>query len=348
MSRRNIPYFPTERRILDYRPGRFGGPDVPTYNTPVTPRENARALYFDKNPYWTGSSDTNYVMPEVYTLQLGRSRNDTDCFGRFWEWVETAGGSITPHGNPLFTNVNDWKDHIVIPNIDEWDWAKAAEDTTVDTRFSPMVSLVNGFWFERMISWMDFMPAAEALIDEDQHDAILEMFQATTDLACKVVDKLVEYFPCIDGVNVHDDWGSQKAPFFSEEVARKFFLPFMKQLNDHIHSKGRFTSLHSCGCNESRIEIFIEAGYDEWSPQTMNNTAKLYEEYGDRIILGISPPDLPAGSSDADYKEAARDYVKRFCKPGKPSLMGMAPIRNNPIFAEELYEYSRKHYAGLL
>ena len=136
-NRRVIPYVANERRVVDHRPGMFGGPDIPIYNTPVNPRENARALYFDKHPYWVGTSDTSFSMPAMYNLHLGRSRNDTDIFGRFWEFVESAGGSITPHGNPLFTNVNEWKDHIKIPDIDEWDWAKAAEDTKVDTRFAP-------------------------------------------------------------------------------------------------------------------------------------------------------------------------------------------------------------------
>ncbi|MCL2046844.1 MAG: methyltransferase [Oscillospiraceae bacterium] len=348
MERRSIPYTSNERRVVDYRPGMFGGPDIPILNTPVNPRENARGLYFDKHPYWVGTNDTSMPMPAMYNLHLGRSRDDTDIFGRFWQWVESAGGSITPHGQPLFTNVNEWKDHIKIPNLDEWDWEKAAEDLKLDTRLSNCPSLVNGFWFERMISWMDFMNAAEALIDEDQYDAIHEMFTATTELACKVVDKLCDYWPAIDGINVHDDWGSQKAPFFSEDVARELFLPYMKQLNDHIHSKGRYTSLHSCGRNESRTALFIEAGYDEWNPQPMNDTVAMYEAYGDKIVLSIAPPSIPEGSSDEDYKMAARDFVDKFCKPGKAASLGMTAMRANPVFVEEIYEYSRKRYAGLV
>ena len=343
--RRQIPYTANERKVVGEIPSIMpNAPATPVYNTPVNPRENIRAMYFDKHPYWVGGRDTTSAMPPIYNLMLGRSRDDTDTFGRFWQWVETAGGSITPHGNPLFTNVNDWKDHIKIPNIDEWDWS-LAEGRVIDTRYAPTVSLINGFWFERMVSWMDFMPAAEALIDEDQHDAIMEMFSATTELCLKVVDKLLELYPCIDGINIHDDWGSQAAPLFSEEVHRKLFLPFAKQFCDYVHSKGRYTSLHSCGRNESRIKLFIEAGFDDWAPQTMNDTKALYEEFGDKIIIAISPPGLPEGATDADYKQAARDFVDNFCKPGKPSTVGFSPLSQNPVFQEELYEYSRKHYA---
>jgi len=346
--RRSIPYSQFERLVVDERPGFFGGPGLPIYNTPVTPRENVCALYFDKQPYWaTSGFDTAFVMPSLYNKMLGREPNNTDCFDRYWEFVELAGGSITHGGNPLFTDVNDWKSKITIPNVDEWDWQGAVEESKIDTRLSPLFSLVNGFWFERLISFMDFENAAVALIDEDQQDAILELFGAMTDLGIKVIDKICEYFPCVDGINIHDDWGSQKAPFFSEEVARKLFLPFMQEMTSHVHSKGRYVSLHSCGHNDSRIELFIEAGFDEWQPQDMNDTQGMYEKYGDKIIIAVSPDPLPPDATDDDFRQAARDYVDRFCQPGKPSLMGFSAVTMNPAFSEELYEYSRKHYAKM-
>ncbi|MCL1803949.1 MAG: methyltransferase [Eubacteriaceae bacterium] len=345
---RSIPYSKHERRVVDERPGFFGGPGIPVYNTPVNPRENTRALYYDKKPYWLpGGFDTAMVHPDLYNTNLGRGRDISDAFGRFWEFEATSGGSITRGGNPLFTDANEWKDKVIIPNIDEWDWAKAAEDTKIDTRFAPIVSLVNGFWFERLISFMDFENAAIALVDEEQQDAVMELFQALTDLGCRVIDKMVEHFPSLDGINVHDDWGSQKAPFFSEEIARKLFLPFMKQICNHIHSKGRYTSLHSCGHVEDRVELFIEAGFEEWQPQTMNNTRDLWERYGDRIIVGVSPDPVPEGAPEEVYRQAARDFVDRFAVAGKPCTVGFSPAGMNPAFSEELYEYSRKKFASM-
>ena len=85
----------------------------------------------------SGSYDVAFVMPELYNKNLGRSKNDTDCFGRYWEWVESAGGSITHGGNPLFTDVNEWKEHILIPDIDAWDWEKSARETESTPRFRP-------------------------------------------------------------------------------------------------------------------------------------------------------------------------------------------------------------------
>jgi hypothetical protein len=346
---RRIPFVKKELTAVDQLPGFFGGPSMPLRDTPVLPRENASALYFDKHPYWLPlPEDSSFFFPSLYNDKLGRGGpgGTVDAFGIPWEYIEMAGGSIVRPGEPLLADANEWKEKIIFPDIDAWDWAGEAERSKINSRFSGMISLVNGFWFERLISFMDFAEAAVALIDPDQQDAIMELFEASTAFACKVVDKLCECWPALDGIQFHDDWGSQKDPFFSEEIARKLFLPHMKTLCDHIHSKGRYTSLHSCGHVESRVNIFIEAGVDQWDPQTMNNTHKLYDEVGDKIIISVVPaPFDPEKTSEEAQRQAARDHVDRFCKPGKPSMLGFyAYPMATPAFREEAYEYSRKLY----
>ena len=88
-----------------------------------------------------------------------------------------------PYFSELLDDVNNWKEKIIIPDISDWGWEEEAKAVSLDPRFSHEMSLVNGFWFERLISFMDFMEAAVALIDEEQEDAIKELFAATTDLA---------------------------------------------------------------------------------------------------------------------------------------------------------------------
>jgi len=195
---------------------------------------------------------------------------------------------------------------------------------------------------------MDFAPAAMALIDDDQKDAIKALFEATTEMAMKVVDKVIEYWPGLDGVNVHDDWGSQKAPFFSQETAYELFVPYMRALTDHIHSKGRYVTLHSCGHNFTRVQCFIDGGFDSWDPQIMNDTHGLYEQFGDKIIISVVPDFFdPETTPEDEQRRRAREYFDRFCKPGKPSYIGFygSPALT-PAFSDELYEYSRKKYGS--
>lgn len=349
---RKIPYSKRERRIIDSIPGFAFFPPTEIRDTPVTCKENMAAMYHEKHPFWTPTpTDSGFFMDSLYNLRLGRglAEGTTDVFGLVWEFIESAGGSIVRPGEPLLNNANEWKDKIKLPNVDDWDWAGEAERIKIDSRLSAQMSFVNGFWFERLISFMDFAPAAIALVDEDQKDAVKEIFEAFTDLGISLVDKFCEYWPALDGFNVHDDWGAQKAPFFSQEIAYEMFVPYMRALTDHIHSKGRVASLHSCGHTESRILAYIDSGFDEWEPQLMNNTHALYEAYGDKIILGVVPtPFDPATTSEDDQRAAAREYVDRFCKPGKPACISFYGFPSmTPAFSTELYEYSRKKYSGL-
>ena len=346
---RKIPYTPREREVIGSRPGLRGVGTVNIYNTPATPRENFHAAFEERRPFWMPDINEAVVEhPEIYNARLGRgSRADmTDVFGIRWRYVPAAGGSIVEPGTPLLDNVNNWRKVIHLPDIDAWDWDAAAKETVVDPRFPCYLSFVNGFWFERLISFMDFMPAAMALIDDEQTDAVKDLFAAMTDLGCRLVDKVCETWPMMDFIEVHDDWGAQKAPFFSMDVAYELFVPFMKQLTDRIHAWGRHTMLHSCGHNEERVQCYIDGGFDLWAPQTMNDIGALYDNYGDRIILCVFPEetDLAARSED-EQRAAARRFVDRYCRPGKVAVMGKEVMkRGTPAFLDEVYTCSRAHY----
>lgn len=346
---RKIPFVEAERQIIGQRPAMGPNTTRPIYNTPVTSRANFEALFDEKHPYWIPSVlEMGALRPSAYNMTLGRgNRADfTDVFGIPWKYEPTAGGSIVVGGNPLLDDANNWKDKIIIPDIDTWDWSKAVEENPIDARFATYMSFVNGFWFERLISFMDFMPAAMALIDDEQIDAVKDLFNATTDLGIALVDKFCDYWPQLDFIEVHDDWGAQKAPFFSMDTAYELFVPFMKKLTDHIHSRGRHTLLHSCGHNEDRIQCYIDGGFDMWAPQPMNDVESLYDKFGDKIVLAIFPKETDlAQRTEEEQRAAARAFADRFSQPGKPVMLGMeASRRGTPAFDDELYRYSRALY----
>ena len=351
---RKIPFEQNELRAVEMIPGMFGRAPTPLRNTPVSPKENYAALYYDKAPYWIPLPVENAMFStQLYGSRLSRGvpgTGTTDAFGIEWEYVPTAGGSMVRPGAPFMADANEWKDKIKFPNIDEWDWAAELENVTLNPRLSIQTSLVNGYWFERLVSFMDFGPAVMALIDEDQKDAVKSLFEAMTEFAMKVVDKFIEYWPEMDGFNVHDDWAAQKAPFFSKQTGYEMFVPYMRMLTDHIHSKGRYATLHSCGHGAMNVECFIDGGFDRWDPQTMNDTYKLYDEFGDKIVIAVVPePFDPETTSEAEQRERARAFVDRFTQPGKPCCIGSyGNPALTPAFSDELYEYSRKKYAGLL
>ena len=347
------PFTEQELKVLGTKPGFFPGM-APSYifNTPISYRENVMNTFMEKRPCFAVSNrDFTHMNCDYFQAHLGRggraNPNFTDAFGVKWTFEPTAGGSISVGGNPRFEDANDWKDVIKMPDVNDWDWDADRDNNPVDTNFAVEMTFVNGFWFERLISLMDFMNAAMALVDDDQTDALYELFEATTQLACDLVDKICHYWPATDGFMLHDDWGSQREPFFSDEIARSLFLPHMKKLVGHIHDKGRFCSIHSCGHVADRVPVFIEAGIDGWELQgNANDIHKLYEDYGDKIILQVTIPDFDQKDEKAAV-EAARNYVDTFCKPGKPTILSARNCMTNKVFAEEVYEYSRKHYLSL-
>ncbi|MDR0917135.1 MAG: methyltransferase [Oscillospiraceae bacterium] len=345
---RHIPYTPNELRVVGELPG-FFGPGTPLRDYPVTPRENVAAMFFDKHPYWLpGPADSTMMIPDLYNERLGRGgpAGTTDAFGIEWEWVASAGGSIVRPGEPFMADANEWTDKIKIPDIDAWDWAGEAAKTKLDSRVSNQMSFVNGFWFERLISFMDFAPAAMALLDDDQKPAIHAIFAAMTDLGIKLVDKFCEYYPALDGFNIHDDWSAQKAPFFSQDIAYEMFVPYMRALTDHIHAKGRYASLHSCGRGETRVQCFIDGGFDTWDPQIMNDTYKLYDEVGDKIIISLVPQPLDVASLPEDeQRKLGTEFAERFAKAGKPANIAFyGQPAMTPAFSEAVYVRSRQLY----
>ena len=358
-----IPFREEELKIVKEIPNRQGGVNL-IYNTPVSLKEGMIAAYRDKAPLWelTGIEHVTFT-PSVIPDNCARGFvfegapyprekfGGEDMFGVKWTYVDVAGGSMVEPGSPLLTDANEWKEKIVFPDIDSWDWEGSAEMNRqyLSSDQCNILMFLNGCWFERLISFMDFENAAVALIDEEQTGAVKELFHETTSLYIRIVDKCLEYYN-LDGFCIHDDWGSQRAPFFSEEAAREIILPEMKRFVDHVHSKGMFCELHSCGHIEERCGVFADAGFDTWSPMPMNNTQKLYEDYGDRIMIGViyENPFDPATATEEEQRAAARDFVEKYTKPRKPSVYSSfynPPGMRTPAFTEELYKASRIRYS---
>jgi uroporphyrinogen-III decarboxylase len=193
---------------------------------------------------------------------------------------------------------------------------------------------------------MDFENAAVAMIDEDQQDAVKELYDKLADLYIKIIDKHIKYFGA-EAFCVHDDWGSQMAPFFSPAVTKELLVPAMRKLTDHIHSKGAWADFHSCGHIEQQVPNMIAAGWDSWSGMAMNDTQGLYKKYGDKIIIGVVPDQFPPDTPEAEQRAAAKKFVDQFCSADKPCVVNMyGAAVLTPAYREELYKQSRIKLGG--
>ena len=362
-----IPFDPAEitnaEEITDAR-----GRVTRKFQTPITPKENYRMLYEKKVPYWIPiSGDSIGLTPRIDPDNIARcfafeANNITqeemadiaingykDKFGIEWLYVPTAGGSIVKPGAPTLADANEWKEIIQFPDVDSWDWegTKASNADHVKGDKWITITILTGF-FERLISFMDFMPAAIALIDEDQKAAVHELFDALADVYIQMTDKFIDAYG-INSLTLHDDWGSQRAPFFSCETASEMIVPYIKKVADYCHSRGVFFDLHSCGKNEMLVPAYIEAGIDSWSGQPMNDKQFIYDTYGDKLMLGMESGYVAVPGQPASAEEGIA-VAKRFIEKYAPNYAEKRVLAGGGFglpaeFTATLYEESRKAFA---
>ncbi|MBR6358665.1 MAG: hypothetical protein IKS11_03360, partial [Lachnospiraceae bacterium] len=185
------------------------------FDSPITAKENfRRALKGD--PMWMPSAfDKGGVPNEIIPDNPARSRGGNDMFGIYWEFVPRAGGSIVRPGNPTLKDVTQWREVIKFPDVDSWDWKgeveKHREELKNSTRFV-FFTILTGY-FERLISFMDFGPAAVAIMNRKVKQDVKDLMDALADLWIDIVDHVHEYYgDLIDGITLHDDWGAQDGP----------------------------------------------------------------------------------------------------------------------------------------
>jgi hypothetical protein len=326
-------------------------------------KEAVKAAY-RREPYWQiFGVDMKMMTPAVNPDNLARAfafetqkhepvTNGTvpDMFGIEWEYVPAVGGSMVRPGKPFAEDANELLEKLVWPDPDKWDWeasAKANNGSFLKDENYNVIGFLNG-WFERLISMLDFDGALMALYDEDQKEATHQFFDKLSDLYINIFGHMIDAYPGVDGFSIHDDWGSQKETFFSPELCAEMIVPYMRRVTDFLHSKGKSCELHSCGSNFKQVPNMIAAGWDAWFPQTMVDTQKVYELYGDKILVGVDAHITKENKSDDELRAAARWFVDTFTQPGKPCFFHYAMDCCTRVFRDELYEYSRKKACGMV
>ena len=363
-----LPFSESEMEIVSTVPNfRLpDAPEIPIFKYPITPKEAVLAAVSNEPVWCLYGTESRSFSPKIIPDNVARGFlvekdplpserfGGLDMFGVEWEYVPLVGGSMVRPGNPLMTDANDWEKVIRFPSkaeIDTWGWENSAKENEefLKNGKANYVWLQNGCWFERLISFMDVENACIALIDEEQKDAVKALFERTTELFCYIVDKFCQsYGDGFAGFTVHDDWGTQRAPFFSFDVGREMFVPYMRKLTDHIKSKGKIADLHSCGKSEIHAPNFVEAGWQIWCPMPMNDTALLHEQYGDKILIHVCDELFGDDATDEQQYARGEDFARRFCTPGKPVAVNgiYCPQLLTPEFCKGLYKESRRIFGS--
>ena len=217
-----------------------------------------------------------------------------DAFSIQWEWVKSAGGSMVRPGKPFLQNANEWKDIITMPDIDTWDWAGEAGKTKLDSRVSTMMTFINGFCFERLVSLMELAPAARAIIDDEQIDAIKALFAEFTDPGRKLVDTFCPYWPGLDGFTIHE-----KDPSGAEALRQKFYGA------GHSSSDPRGTDT---GCH---IDLFVCDVADSVAVDELDSVSDAEFFSAEFRLLGEQPAHVDTGANDSQIACPGAQHLAR-------------------------------------
>ena len=356
----------------------FMGRMTKSLNYPLNKHDHGVAT-FSREPWWQmyQATDAQIFTPSVIPDNVARgfvfeakpfNANEQgggpDMFGVEWEYIKSVGGSMVRPGNPFMEDISEWREKIVWPDLDSWDWEGSAAIN--NGKFLKKENF-NQMWFqtgfyERLIAFMEFEGAIMALFDEESQPEVHAFFDKLTDFYIELFKHVLKYFPDVNAVFFHDDWGSQKETFFSPSIAEEMIVPYMRRLTDFLHANGIFCELHSCGNNYKQVPNYIKAGWDAWAPQLMNDSYKIYDDFGDKILIATFPQNIPeeimklattdeqgaafAKLPEEEQRRIAREYADRVCVHGKPSFYNFyAAHWLTPAFREELYKESRINYS---
>lgn len=293
----------------------------------ITSRENWLRFLRGETPQWMPLvSEVQFIHPAIVPDNMARGAvmenqkvshdqfGGPDMYGVQWVYDPVVGGSMeAPAVPPILKAIEDWPDVIHFPDIDSWDWEGAAarnRDYLSPDRLRS-TTIFTGI-FERLISFMGFEEAAMTLIDEDYAEELGELLTKLTDTNIKLIEKMKQYFD-VDLVCFHDDWGGQLSPFFSLQTCREVLVPHLKRVVDYCHSHGILLELHSCGHNDALVPAMVEAGVDAWCGQPMCDKFALWEQYGEKLAIGIN-----FSSGDPQTVEAEVQQIIQRVRPGTP------------------------------
>ena len=329
-------------RIIDAR----GGRKMIEFDSPITAKENFRRALNHDAVWMPHGFDKGGVPNEVIPDNPARAKGGNDMFRIYWEFGPRAGGSIVRPGNPTLLDITQWREVIKFPDVDSWDWKgeveKHREEIKNNNKFV-FFTILTGY-FERLISFMDFGPAAYTMMNRKVWQDVKDLYDALADLWIDIIDHVHEYYgDLVDGITLHDDWGAQDGPFFNAKVVRELIVPYMRKVTDHAHALGYPTNLHSCGKVEKLVPCMIEAGFDAWDGMAINDYHMLYEQYGDKLIMNVPANGFPADADKETQREWTEKFVEEFANKDKPQCLSFYNDPG-PEFTSWVYELTRKKF----
>lgn len=313
-------------------------------------KENMYKVWKHEKPDWLPMGpNINLVIPDVLLERPALNKGGFDWFNVEWEFSPVAGAPCIKPGFQMFDDISEWEEKIVFPNLDSIDWKTSAEQIAAEVDPEKPVEMVlfNGC-FERLHSMMGFEDALCALLmDPEECNAY---FNRMADFKIALIDKLVENYD-VDTICYHDDWGHKTNTFFSEEVFEDIIFEPTKRIVDHVHSKGKFFTLHCYGKNEKLVPYMVKMGVDSWESAQMdiNDLPKLRNIVGTDLSIETIPKHpcfMDPSTPETTLRQTFREIIYPIAKESPTIIthMNAAHPEVKPVLFDEFYKISDEIY----
>lgn len=256
----------------------------------LTPKENAQRLFNHEDTEYLpimGEGIVNNIPVCGYFERPEGGKGGEDWFGVHWFWKdgEPAPMPVAPY---ILKDITDWKDVVKFPDLEQFDWEKAAGADRIpefDRENHLLYQMIHNGLVERLQNLLGFENALCAMLTDPED--VEEFFDALADYKCKLIDKLAVYYKP-DIICYHDDWGMQKGLLFSPETWRTLVKGPTKKIVEHVHSKGIKFDLHSCGLIKELVpEIVDDLRVDALNIMAINDIPTLKKVTGTKVVYDV-------------------------------------------------------------
>ncbi len=303
----------------------------------LTEKENLRRIHRREIPEWIPQNfaAVQLFCPSCYQPHGAFGRGGDDLFGAKWIVEDNAPTGAIPdprfHSIPDVEDLPQWRDLLILPDVDAMDWAAAAQrDCAGFDRENKLLctNILDGN-FNRLQAVMGTCEALIAMLEEPE--AVLDFFDYHTDLKIKMLDKIMDHYRPDIIIN-GDDVCSSDGLFFSKELHRKFIVPFEKRFADAVKKYDVVLQHHVCGKCEDIIPDIIGYGTDviETMQPGMNDIVKMKQLYGDKVIFNggwdVYGPHNDEDADEETVRAAVRKVVDNYCYDGSFIIYGGALV----------------------
>ncbi len=311
----------------------------------MTRRENVIRTLDHAQPLWTPNlfTDVDMVLQSAVMERYEGRETGKDEFGVTYQYNEEARGPVQRPGDRVVKEIENWRDYVVFPDLEDRDWEGAAARDTAgwdrENRFS-VVQMFNGM-FERSHMMMGYEDTLCALLTDP--DIMEEFYTEFTDYRIGLIRKIAKYYRP-DAVMVFDDYASKNSLMMSLETWRDIFKGQLKRMIDAVHECGMYYILHCCGYLRPLLEDFIEIGADAVHPvQAENQPLELKKMYGGKITFcgcydNVNILDRE-GVADSEIVEEVK-HIMEDIAPGGSFIAWQSFFCQNPgLYREEIQKY---------